>query len=366
MKRIINIGMDVHKETINLYGLDEHNMVVLQKIILNRQANVKKEMDKIKELYNPIVCYEAGCTGFKLYRDLEELNISCKVIAPTKIPRKSSNRIKTDKRDAKMLAELLSGGLLEGIHIPSENNEYLRDLLRMREDIKKDRARARQRILSFLLRYGMNYSQGNNWTIKHKIWLSNISFEDEYREYTLEHYLSLEEEMTFRLERIDARIIEIAQSKKYRDKVNILRCFKGIDYLTALSIICEVGNFKRFLRAEEFMGYLGLIPGESSSGKNRRQKGITKTGNKHLRTLLIETSWHYTRSGKNISKRWATRMKGQNESLIQYTKKAFYRLQKKYYKLVYRNKAKQIAITAIARELSGFIWGAMTNNIQIA
>ena len=265
-----------------------------------------------------------------------------------------------------MLAELLSGGLLEGIHIPSENNEYLRDLLRMREDIKKDRARARQRILSFLLRYGMNYSQGNNWTVKHKIWLNNISFEDEYREYTLEHYMSLEEEMTQRLERIDERIIEIAQSEKYRDKVNILRCFKGIDYLTALSIICEVGDFKRFLRAEEFMGYLGLIPGESSSGKNRRQKGITKTGNKHLRTLLIETSWHYTRAGKNISKRWAIRMKGQDESLIQYTKKAFYRLQKKYYKLVYRNKAKQVAITAVARELSGFIWGAMTNNIQIA
>ena len=353
------VGMDVHKETIEVVAFRENETTpCIEKRVPNRTKSIKKVFGNLLNEGSVIACYEAGCMGFTLQRVLEGMGVPTVVAAPGKLPRKSSERIKTDRRDARTLAIYLRNGDIEAIHIPTVDNEVVRDYLRAREDTRLDLVRTKQRLQKSLLRHGYVYESSRYWTGKHEKWLHTLEFVTPLMKATFDEYYYGIKGLEEKLRMMDKRIEEIALSEPYVERVKKLRCFKGVEYLTALSIICEVGDFKRFQNAAAFMAFLGLVPGEYSSGSTRKQGSITKSGNTHLRKLLIEASWHY-RYKSAPSKRLTERRYGQPAELISYADRAMKRLQGKFFRLVVRGKTSQTAVTAVARELSGFIWGMM-------
>jgi transposase len=361
MTNVYHVGLDVHKETADIAVFKNWNQdSEYEKHIQYDERRIIEEVLSLQEKGSVTVCYEAGCMGFTLQRYLEEAGIRCMVIAPGKMPRRPGERIKNDRRDARKLAKLLKSGEAEGIHIPTPEDEAVRDYLRARGDIKDDLKRARQRLSKFLLRTGYRYME-KHWTMKHRKWMDNLSLGEMQRETFAMYYYYIQE-LEEKLYGIDLRIDEIAQSERYNSRVSFLRCLKGVDYLTALAFVCEVGDFRRFRNAKSFMAYLGLVPGERSSGGTRRQGSITKAGNSHLRTLLIESSWHY-RYKAPASRRLSQRRVGISPDIVVYADRAMHRLQQKFFKLVLKGKPGQVAVTAVARELAGFMWGLMTNNV---
>jgi transposase len=214
-----------------------------------------------------------------------------------------------------------------------------------------------------MLRHGHIYrEEGSNWTLKHWRWMNTCQFNQAHERMVYDEYRSLINSFEERLVRLEEKIVEIAESPKYKAAVSKLRVFKGIDYIIALSVLCEIGDFRRFANAKDFMSYLGLVPTESSSGGKRNQGGITKAGNGHLRKLLIEGAWHYTRN-THPGKRLEKRREGCSANLIDIADRALHRLNKKFVKLVFRGKHKNVAVTALARELAGFIWAVQTSNV---
>jgi len=363
MTRLHYVGIDVHKETMDVLVYREGEQhVFLERTIPNRDKTVKKVFGKLLEEGSVIACYEAGCMGFVLQRLLEGMGVSSIVVAPGKVPKRSGDRVKTDRRDARDLAQQLRAQTLEAIHIPSGEDEAVRDYLRAREDVRIELKKTKQRIHRFLLRHGYVYESSRYWTLQHDRWLRGLEFERLMLKESFDEYYFMMKELTERLRGMDKRIEEIALSGAYAERVQRLRCLKGIEYLTALWIVCEVGDFRRFRNAEAFMGYLGLVPREFSSGERRRQGGITKTGNTHLRNLLIESSWHY-RYKSAPSKRLTARREGQPAEIIGYADKAMRRLQGKFIHLILKGKTPQAAVTAVARELAGFVWGMMVGQI---
>lgn len=365
MGKIHYVGMDVHKETIQMSVLrGSEQTPTLEKEILNTPAALKQFFEKFEGPEFVVSCYEAGCFGFEIHRQLKEMGISCHVVAPGRLPRKASDRVKTDRRDARNLANLLRGGFAQSIHVPSEEDESLRDLLRCREDLRIDLARSRQRLHSFLLRHGLKYISGKkHWTLSHKKWLSTLRFENTYLNECFSLYWRRVEELSLQLKGMDEQVEAIAHEVPYAESVSKLMCLKGLGALTALSLVCEVGDFKRFNSAGAFMSFLGLVPQERSSGSSRWQGAITKCGNSHLRRLLIESSWSY-RYVSSASVRLEEKRKGQDAAVVIYAQKATKRLEKKYRQMTIKgNKNSKVAITAVARELSGFIWGMMTQSL---
>jgi transposase len=307
------------------------------------------------------VGYEAGCMGYTLYRVLTRMKIEWHILAPNKVFRGGNNeKIKTDKRDAAAIAWMLRRDEGADIAVPEREDEAARDLLRCRSDMQDDLKRAKQRLLKFLLRHGHTYGNTRYWTGKHRKWMKTLSFEMPVDKAVFEQYLYTIESIEGRVARVDLQIKEIAESPRYSERVRGFRAFKGVDYLIALSLVCEIGDYKRFPTAAAFMSYLGLVPSEYSSGKKRKQGGITKTGNGHIRKLLTEAEWNYTRPVQ-ASIRLAARRAGTSESIISYADRALNRLHGKYVKLLFKGKSKQAAVTAAARELSGFLWGVMTS-----
>ncbi|MDC7223806.1 MAG: IS110 family transposase [Spirochaetales bacterium] len=363
MKSLAYVGMDVHKETIAIAVFrDQNNKPEFEKEIRNTPGNVKKIFQRLQEKdFQIITCYEAGPTGFTLYRQLEKMNITCYVIAPSLIPQKPGERIKTDRRDALRLARCLRNQELTPIHIPTTSDEAVRDYLRLYEDFRIDLGRQRKRLLQFLNRNGKIYTEGAKyWTQMHRAWLRKLTFEEKIQQMVFEEYLTALEEWELKVKNLLNEIEEIAAQNRYREKVGKLRCFKGVETLTALSFIVEVGDFRRFSKAQSFMAYLGLVPSEYSSGNSRSLGRITKAGNSRLRRLLIESSWHY--QWYSPSKRLRSRRIGQKSEVIAYADKAGKRLSKRYNQLLHRGKVKQKIVTAVAREMAGFIWGMMTDN----
>jgi transposase len=289
------------------------------------------------------------------------MKIDCQIIAPNKVFRGGNNeKIKTDKRDATAIAWMLRREEGTGIAVPEKEDEATCDLLRCRSDMQDDLKRAKQRMLKFLLRHGHIYENTLYWTGKHKKWMKTLVFEMPLDKAVYEQYLYTIESIEERVGRMELQIKEIAESPRYAERVRRFRAFRGVDYIIALSLVCEIGDFKRFPSAAAFMSYIGLVPSEYSSGKKRKQGGITKTGNGHIRKLLTEAAWHYARPVK-VSKRLASRRKGANESVISYADRALFRLHGKYMKMIFKGKSKQASVTAAARELSGFLWGAMAS-----
>jgi len=359
MEMIHYVGMDVHKETIEVIVYRENEREsFLERTIRNQDIVIRKLFKKLLEEGTVVACYEAGCMGFGLQRMLEEMGVASIVASPGRVPRKSGDRIKTDRRDARRLAEQLRARTLEAIHIPSRGEEAVRDFLRAREDVRLELVRTKQRIQKFLLRHGYIYDSTRYWTKRHDRWLRGLEFDEPMLKETFDEYYFMIQMLTEKLRLMDSRIKEIALSEPYAGKVGRLRSLKGIDYLTSLSIICEVGDFRRFPHAESFMAFLGLVPREVSSGGKRWQGRITKSGNTHLRKLLIESSWHY-RYKSVPSRRLTERRKGQPAEIIAYADRAMSRLQSKFFRLIMKGKTKQSAVVAVARELAGFVWGMM-------
>jgi transposase len=357
------VGMDVDKEKIVLARLGGGRSTELKEhVIANTPAAVKKYFTALLADTEVHASYEAGCFGFGLYCQLSALGVSVLVAAPGLIPRKPSDRVKTDRRDARTLALALRAGQLTGIYIPTAQDESVRDYLRMYEDLRGDLRICKQRVLHFLLRRGIRYDQGSPWTVKHKNWLSSLGFSDSMDRKTLDMYLSTIQELEGKCSEAAEEMEQIATQDRYREQTKKLAAFKGIKTLIALSFVADIGDFRRFPNARQFMAYLGLVPSEHSSGAKRRQGGITKAGNSHLRRLLVEAAWHY-RSYHPSSRALTERRKGVAPDLLTYANRAGRRLSRKYLHLLHRGKRSQVAVTAVSRELAGFIWGAMTNQV---
>lgn len=305
------------------------------------------------------VCYEAGPTGFGLRRHLESVGIECAVVAPGLVPQRPGERVKTDPRDARKLARLYQGGLLEAIWVPEPRLEAARDLVRAREDARADRTRARQRLGHFLLRCDRRMPT-KFWGTTRRRWLGAQSFADPLRQAAFDDYLHAVDLADRRIESLEAEIATAATDGPWAELVARLRCLRGVDTLTALGIVCEVGVFDRFETAEAFMGFTGLVPSERSSGERRRQGSITKAGNTHLRRLLVESAWHARRRPK-VSYELARRQAGQDPTTIERAWSCQRRLHRRWQRMAARGKPSQKIVVACARELAGFVWAIATD-----
>jgi transposase len=305
-------------------------------------------------------CYEAGPCGFELQRALTAHRMPCDVIAPALIPRRPGNRIKTDRRDAGQLAVLYRAGALTAIHIPTEQEEAARDLLRCREDIRADLLRARHRLSKFLLRHGRRFTATKKaWTKRHAAWLQAQRWPLPALEQTHRAYVRAVDEAVARLHAVDDELRDLLTIEPLRARVERLRCFRGIDDLTALTIAAELGDARRFPSAARVMAFTGLVPSEYSSGAHQTRGAITKTGNAHLRRVLVEAAWQYRHhpfQGRSLQ----LRQRGAPRDVVDRAWHAQWRLHRRYRRLAARGKPKQLVVTAVARELSGFLWAALT------
>lgn len=305
-------------------------------------------------------CYEAGPCGFELQRALTTQHIPCDIIAPALIPRRPGDRIKTDRRDAGQLAVLYRAEALTAIHIPTEQEEAARDLLRCREDIRADLLRARHRLSKFLLRHGRRFTGTKKaWSKRHEVWLRAQTWPLPALDQTHRAYLRAVEEGVARLRDVETDLRALLALEPLQARVQRLRCFRGIDDLTALTIAAELGDPRRFATAPSTMAFVGLVPSEHSSGTKRSQGGITKTGNAHLRRVLVEAAWHY-RHHPFVGDALQQRQRGAPTTVIAQAWTAQQRLHRRYQRLAARGKPKQHVVTAVARELTGFVWAALT------
>lgn len=359
------VGIDAHKK--------EHYMCILDPSHERRECivkNTKKELQRFvrrlkKSAEGPIrMCYEAGPSGFGLKRLLESEGVSCEVIAPSLIPIKPGERIKTDRRDARNLAAYYRQDLLTPVHPPTEEEEGVREVCRCRDAAKQTQKRASHQLGKFLLRHNRIYSEGSAWTQKHFRWLRQLQFSNAHVQLTFENYLSELERCAERVKELDREIEHIAQSEAYQEAVGYLRCYRGIDTVSAMVVVSELFGFERFNDPNQLMAYLGVTPSEHSTGGKKRQGAITKTGNTRVRRILIEAAWHQRHRpyvGKSLKKRRA----GQPDWVIAAADKAMRRLNKRYRHLIRNGKKENIAITAVARELAGFIWFVLTTRVKI-
>ena len=367
----VYVGMDVHKETFSLCCYtNEKEMPEYPQKVNAHYSKVINYIEAMRFHYGDdalFVCgYEAGCLGFTLYHELSAHNVKCVVLAPTTIPVPAGKKkLKTDKRDATLIARCLAHHDYSPVHIPTTQDEQIKEYLRMRDDHKLALKKVKQQILSFCLRHGFQYDgTKSHWTQTHIAWLRALEMDEMYREI-LDEYLLTFEYLTGKLERLDRRIEALASDDAYAEKVQKLECFLGIKTQTALSVLVETGDFKRFATAPQYAAYLGLVPGENSSGPDRNGLSITKAGNRHVRRLLVEAAQSYSRGRVGFkSKTLAVRQKGNSPGVIAYADKANERLRRKYYTMVLKHgKKSNVAKTAVARELACFIWGMMTDKI---
>ena len=356
------IGMDVHKDTVQMAVFaDKGEEPIYERRLKNITCLLVKEATAFSEKGTTEVAYEAGSCGYVIYRAMKEANITCHVLPASKVAKKRTDRIKTDKRDARLIGRELRSNSIRPISVPDEADEAARDLLRCREAVSEDLRRVKQRLLKFMVRHGYSYAGGgNNWTLLHWQWMDRRPFRNEHEKLVYEEYRSQVRSLEERLVRLEKQVIETAESPRYKEAVNRLRAFKGIDYIIGLAVVCEIGDFHRFANAKAFMSYLGFVPSENSSGGKRNQGGITKAGNGHLRRLLIEGAWHYTKNAQP-GRRLEKRRQGYPADLIDTADRALHRLNKKYFRLVFSGKHVNKAVTAVARELAGFIWAVQVS-----
>jgi transposase len=306
-------------------------------------------------------CYEAGPCGFELQRALSGQDILCEVIAPALIPRRAGDRVKTDRRDAAPLAVLYRAGALTAIHIPTEHEEAARDLLRCREDIRADLLRARHRLSKFLLRHGRRFTATKKaWTKRHATWLQAQQWPIAALEQTHRAYVRAVDEAGARLHAVNTELRDLLILEPLRARVERLRCFRGIDDLTALPLAAELGDARRFPSAPRLMAFTGFVPSEHSSGTSRARGHITKTGNAHLRRGLVEAAWHY-RHHPFLGRALRLRQHGGPPTVIDQAWHAQLRLHRRFRRLAARGQPRQQIVTAVARELSGFLWAALTH-----
>jgi transposase len=361
MSKLRFVGLDVHAETIAVAVAEEGGEVRSLGVIPNRLESVRKMMGKLGPVEKLKCCYEAGPTGYVLYWQLTQLGVACEVIAPSLIPTKSGDRVKTDRRDAEKLARCYRVGELTGVWVPDAAHEALRDLVRAREAAKKDQLRHRHRLGKFLLRHGKRPTDaGKAWTQKYLNWIRiHVRFEPAALATTLAHYLEEVDHIAERITKLEQAIDEaVAQAApEIRAVIEALQALRGVAQTTAATVVCELGSLTRFASPRQLMGYSGLVSREHSSGNSIQRGGITKTGNAHLRRVLVEAAWTYQHR-PNVQGRVLRRQKALalSEEAKRIAWKAQQRLHKRFTALSARGKNKNQIVTALARELLGFLW----------
>jgi transposase len=304
------------------------------------------------------VCYEAGVSGYELYRQVRAQGAECVVVAPSLTPRRPGQRVKTDRRDARKLVGLFRAGELTAVHVPDEDQEGARDLVRLREAVRQDVMRWRHRLLKLLLRHGRVYTLGRHWSAQHWRWIDSQRFADPHLQQAVEGTREILEQAAARLKALDQALTALADLPAYREAVGWLRCFRGVNTLSAVILLTEVVDFRRFHRARELMAYLGLVPSEYASGERHARGGLTKAGNAHARRILIEAAWHY-RHRPALLGRLARCTQGQPRTVVDHAWRAQQRLHRRYRHLLGRGKRGPVVAAAIARELVGFLWAVM-------
>jgi transposase len=356
MTSVVYVGLDVHKDSITIAVAREgREAAETWKTIPYDGVRLRKALKVfVKDGQVLKVCYEAGPTGFGLCRRLREAGIDCIVVAPSLVPGKPGDRVKTDPRDARRLAHFLRSGDLTEVYVPDEAVEAIRDLERARDDAKCAERVARHQLSKFLLRHDRHWD-GTTWTVRHRDWIRGQKFEYPAQQRVLQDYLKAVEDLAERVERLTSQVEELVQQTTLAPLVKALQAFRGVSVLSAVTIAAEVGDLRRFATASQFMSYVGLVPSEDSSGKRRRQGAITRCGNGHLRRIIVEAAWHY-RHLPLMSKELRRRNKGLAPGVQRIAWEAQKRLNQRLYHLIHAGKSVQKAITAVARELAGFIW----------
>lgn len=373
MPKVRFVGMDVHAETIAVAIAEAGSSEVRSwGTIPNRPESVRKLFRKIGEGAKLKCCYEAGPTGYVLYWQLAELGIDCEIIAPSLIPTKAGDRVKTDRRDAERLARCYRAGDLTPVWIPDKAHEALRDLVRAREAAKQDQLRHRHQLSKFLLRHGKRpVDVGKAWSAKYLNWIKvHVRFEEPALEATLDDYQHEVEHAAERIVRLEQHIEEAVQqaSPRVRAVIEALQALRGVAHITAATVVAEVGSLSRFESPRQLMAYTGLVPREHSSGSRTQRGSITKSGNAHLRRVLVESVWAY-RHRPAVNGRLLKRQRSLplSDAAKQIAWRAQQRLFKRYAALMARGKHKNQVATALARELVGFLWAvAVHTEAQLA
>lgn len=347
------VGLDVHATKIVAAVLDAETGELQ---CFGMTADLDRAAGFCAGLPGPVrVAYEAGPTGYGLARELAKRRVGCVVAAPSKIPRASGDRVKTDRRDAEHLARLLLAGGLHPVRVPGAEEEALRDLVRAREAVRVDLMRCRHRLSKLLLRHGIRYVDGNAWTDRHRQWLANLTLEHAPAQSTLIDARGAIDALIHRRAQLEREIVGLLPTAPWTVQAARLRCLRGIDTLSAVGLCAEIGDFERFARPGQLMSYVGLVPSEASTGEQRRLGQITKTGSGHARRLLVESAWHY-RSRPSVGRALSDRQDGQPPEAIAIAWSAQRRLHRTWTRLEVRAKRRTIIAIAVARELAGFAW----------
>ncbi len=365
MSKIRFVGLDVHAETVAVAVAEPNGEVRSLGLIPNRPESIRRLVRKLEPVEQLRFCYEAGPTGYVLYWQLTALGTQCEVVAPSLVPTKPGDRVKTDRRDALKLARCYRAGDLTPVWVPDAAHEALRDLVRAREAAKGDLLRARHRLSKFLLRHGWRRPESlkSPWTNAHLEWIkTKVHFDQPAQEIALTDYVHQVEHLVARIERLDQAVLEAARSvpPQMRAVIEALQALRGIAQVTAVTIVAELGQISRFAKARQLMGYSGLVPSEESSGQRERRGAITKTGNAHLRRVIVEAAWAYQFRpwlGGYLLKRQV----GLSEEVKEIAWKAQHRLHSRYRKLLAQGKNKPQIVTAVGRELLGFVWAIGVN-----
>jgi len=353
------VGIDAHKKDLYVARLQGAERTPVTWQLPHTPAAVRRLVRTLeRDAPGPVhVFYEAGPCGYALQRQLTTARVRCDVVAPALIPRKPGERVKTNRRDARKLAELGRAGLLTPVHPPTPADEAVRDLARARDDAREDLQRCRHRLSKLLLRRGRHYS-GRHWTRAHRQWISGLPWAHPAERTVLDDYLLAIDHTEARLLELDAQLTTLAATDPYRTPVGWLRCFRGIDTLSAMLILAELHGMGRFPSPRALMAYLGLVPGEHSSGDRARRGRITRTGNALVRRLLVEAAWHY-RHRPAVGVALARRRRGQPGRVIAIADRAQQRLCRRFRAMAATHKPPAKIAVAIARELSGFLWAAL-------
>ncbi len=368
MDSITYIGMDVHSTNYTLCAFEMEGQKTFAETKINPDI---KELIKYLETLNKhkggkaqFVCgYEAGCLGYTLYHELSAKGYKCVILAPTTMP-SAAKEVKTDKRDARKIAKCLAYGTYSPVYVPTDQDNAIKEFIRMRDDAQAMLKQTKQQISALCLRHGKIFDGNSRWTPKHMQWLRAIKFGNAIVQEAFSEYMATLGQLSDKVERLDKRIEEFSRLDDYAERVNRLVCFKGIKTHTAMSLIVETGDFQRFPSAPQYVAVLGLVPGEHSSSDSCHRLPITKAGNSHLRRLLIEAANSYSRV--RVGRKSADlkqRQQGNPPEVIAYADKASDRLRRKYVRISTRSKG-NIAKTAVARELACFVWGMMNDRLS--
>ena len=354
------VGLDVAKDSIAVGVLDGAEIVEPRMDrVAHDEAALRRLIGRLGPSPRLRVCYEAGPTGYELHRLICSMGAVCEVVAPSLVPVASGDRVKTDRRDARRLVRLFRAGELVTVRVPTHEEEGCRDLCRLRGAAISERRRSRQRLGSFLLRRSVIYRDGVTWTLKHRRWLRSLVFDDHAARVTFGHLLAMVEDDELRVGAIEADIVPFLERGLFAGQVARMAAYRGIDRLGGLGLAVEVCDWRRFPAAAKFMGFVGLVPCEYSTGASTLRMGITKAGNGHVRHLLTEAAWAYQHPPR-VGARLHARQQGLPPEVVARSWKAQIRLCGRFQRLAARKDRRTVVATAVARELAGFVWAEMT------